>query len=65
MPQDPNTTPPKPRNRFDYFFRDNPEALAELKRLGIRFEAVRVDVGVLWPGFILPSGHARAADCLR
>jgi len=56
-------TPPNPRRQFDYIFRDRPEVLTELQRLGLRFEAVDVregEPGETWPALILPSGTVLA-----
>ena len=46
------------KNQYEYFFRNMPEALEELKTLGISFEAVDVGEDDLWPALILPSGTA-------
>lgn len=53
-------------NRFDYMFRggNRPEALAILKKAGIKFVEVNVGGVERWPGLLLPNGQvlAIAAD---
>ncbi len=44
-------------NRYRYFFRERPEVLAELEKLGVRFVEVELGTGdEPWPGLQLPSG---------
>jgi hypothetical protein len=46
------------KNQYEYFFHNVPEALEELKTLGISFQAIDVGENDLWPALILPSGIA-------
>lgn len=51
------------KNKYDYFFRNNPKALIELNSLGIVLKSVDVGDDELWPALVLPSGIALLIMC--